>query len=271
MSSPISGFTAIPNPQMLAFMPIQSYLMMYFAGSGWQYGKRRISAMSNEQFNKLGPEDLLRQHSVELKNMIPTLEKSLNDVTPLIKILVQQYGDFLVAALQATPKAVGTVAVGLEQQLFPKSEGSLYDLVEHWLKQQFPNMPDADAHSKAVEIVEENPLQLAAIQKQKDYERQQLLAKEAHTRLVRGKTVIAPTGATAPVRFKQGAGQSAKMERLRLIRVIVTAGKTLKILLAKQRKGTATGNDISKLGKLPVILKQYQQRLVNLLDRYRFN
>jgi len=41
----------------------------------------------------------LRQHSVELKNMIPTLEKSLNDVTPLIKILVQQYGDFPVVAV----------------------------------------------------------------------------------------------------------------------------------------------------------------------------
>ncbi len=60
MSSPISGFTAIPNPQMLAFMPIQSYLMMYFAGSGWQYGKRKISAMSNEEFNKLTPEQLLQ-------------------------------------------------------------------------------------------------------------------------------------------------------------------------------------------------------------------
>ncbi len=106
MSSPISGFTAIPNPQMLAFMPIQSYLMMYFAGSGWQYGKRKISAMSNEQFNKLTPEDLLAQHSIELKNMLPTLNKTLNDVTPLVKTLIIQYGDFIKEALHAIGPAI---------------------------------------------------------------------------------------------------------------------------------------------------------------------
>ncbi len=106
MSSPISGFTAIPNPQMLAFMPIQSYLMMYFAGSGWQYGKRRISAMSNEEFNALTPESLIAQHSDELKRIMPTLEKSLNDITPLIRILIEQYGDFIKEALKALPQAL---------------------------------------------------------------------------------------------------------------------------------------------------------------------
>ncbi len=112
MSSPISGFTAIPNPQMLAFMPIQSYLMMYFAGSGWQYGKRKISAMSNEEFNKLTPERLLEQHSDELKRVMPTLEKTLNDVTPLIKILVEQYGDFIKEALKALPQALQNIIGG---------------------------------------------------------------------------------------------------------------------------------------------------------------
>ncbi len=117
MSSPISGFTAIPNPQMLAFMPIQSYLMMYFAGSGWQYGKRKISAMSNEQFNKLTPEELLQKHSIELKNMLPTLEKTLKDVTPLIKILIEQYGEFIVEAIRVTPKVAQTTGFDIGTEI----------------------------------------------------------------------------------------------------------------------------------------------------------
>ncbi len=106
MSSPISGFTAIPNPQMLAFMPIQSYLMMYFAGSAWQFGKRKISAMSNEEFNKLTMKTLLEEHTIELKSVIPTLERSLNDITPLIRVLIEQYGDFIKEALAAIPQAI---------------------------------------------------------------------------------------------------------------------------------------------------------------------
>ncbi len=110
-------------------MPIQSYLMMYFAGSGWQYGKRKISAMSNEQFNKLTPEQLLQQHSIELKNMLPTLEKSLNDVTPLVKILIEQYGDFIIEAIKVMPKVVENVGAGLGKQIFDIGEGSLLDLL----------------------------------------------------------------------------------------------------------------------------------------------
>ncbi len=106
-------------------MPIQSYLMMYFAGSGWQYGKRKISAMSNEEFNKLTPERLLEQHSDELKRVMPTLEKTLNDVTPLIKILVEQYGDFIKEAIAAVPQALqNIIGGGGEFQNIPTTSGT---------------------------------------------------------------------------------------------------------------------------------------------------
>ncbi len=87
-------------------MPIQSYLMMYFAGSAWQFGKRKISAKSNEEFNKLTMKTLLEEHTMELKSVIPTLEKSLNDITPLIAVLIEQYGDFIKEALKAVPQAL---------------------------------------------------------------------------------------------------------------------------------------------------------------------
>ncbi len=113
MSSPITGFTAIPNPQMLAFMPIQSYLMMYFAGAGWQIGKRKISAIPNPEFNKMSANDLLKGFTADLRETIPTLISSMNDVTPLIEVLIKQYGDFIKAAIQAAPQAVQTIAGAL--------------------------------------------------------------------------------------------------------------------------------------------------------------
>ncbi len=113
MSSPISGFTAIPNPQMLAFMPIQSYLMMYFAGAGWQIGKRKISAIPNEEFNKMSANDLLKGFTADLRETIPTLESSMQDITPLVNILVKQYGDFAREIINVVPQVAQTVAGAL--------------------------------------------------------------------------------------------------------------------------------------------------------------
>ncbi len=103
MSSPLSGFTAVPNPQMLAFMGAQSFIMMFQAGEGWQYGKRRISAMSNEDFNKLTPERLLQNQAATLRSSLGTIEKSMNDMTPMIATIIHQYGEFLKVVIRETP------------------------------------------------------------------------------------------------------------------------------------------------------------------------
>jgi len=125
MSSPISGFTAIPNPQMLAFMPIQSYLMMYFAGAGWQIGKRKISAIPNNEFNNMSANDLLKDFTADLRETIPTLERSLQDITPLIRVLIEQYGDFVKEAIAALPQALqNVIGGGGEFQNIPTTGGS---------------------------------------------------------------------------------------------------------------------------------------------------
>ncbi len=113
MSLPLTGFTAVPNPQMLAFMPIQSYLMMYFAGAGWQIGKRKISAIPNDTFNKMSANDLLKGFTADLRETIPTLISSMNDVTPLVKVLIEQYGDFIKEVINVTPQVAQSIAGGL--------------------------------------------------------------------------------------------------------------------------------------------------------------
>ncbi len=109
MSSPLSGFTAVPNPQMLAFMGAQSFIMMYQAGEGWQYGKRRISAMSNEEFNKLTPEMVLEKQAVVLRNSLGTIQNSMDAMTPMIRTIVEQYGDFIREMIASIPQAVSNI------------------------------------------------------------------------------------------------------------------------------------------------------------------
>ncbi len=101
MSLPISGFTAVPNPQMLAFMGAQSFIMMQMAGAGWQYGKRKISAMKNEEFNALTVNSLLQKEVADVRQAIPTIIQSMNDMTPMVSEIVKQYGDFILAAVNA--------------------------------------------------------------------------------------------------------------------------------------------------------------------------
>ncbi len=61
MSLPISGFTAVPNPMMLSFLATQGFAIMYYGGAGWQFGKRKVSGMSNEEVNNMTPNDFLQR------------------------------------------------------------------------------------------------------------------------------------------------------------------------------------------------------------------
>ncbi len=146
MSSPLSGFTAVPNPQMLAFMGAQSFIMMFQAGEGWQYGKRRISAMSNEDFNKLTPERLLQNQAATLRSSLGTIEKSMRDMTPMIRTIVSQYGDFLLEIIKVLPKVsqdvVKEVLASIPEGGFPgKGDKQIIEI----LKRLIPSLPSATA------------------------------------------------------------------------------------------------------------------------------
>ncbi len=116
MSLPISGFTAVPNPQMLAFMATQSFLMMQMAGAGWQYGKRKISAMSNIEFNKLSTNQLLSNETADVRKAIPTIEASMNDMTALMAPIVAQYADFIKEAIKGAGQGLTTLLGGTGDQ-----------------------------------------------------------------------------------------------------------------------------------------------------------
>ncbi len=94
-------------------MAIQSFVMMYQAGEGWQYGKRKQSAMTNEEFNKQTPISIMENQAATLQAALPTIQKSLNAMTPLIHIIVEQYGDFAKEIIKVLPETIKSVTGGV--------------------------------------------------------------------------------------------------------------------------------------------------------------
>jgi len=274
MSLPISGFTAVPNPQMLSYMMSQSWIMMYAAGGAWQYGKRRISAMSNEEFNKLLPIDLLKEHTVMLREAIPTIQQSIQDMTPLINTLMTQFGTFINEAIKAIPQAVTNIlgTPGGEFSNIPTTGGTGGALPPqmasflHYFKtvsQATKVKPsevflgqEEQTHAQRVEIQRLQTIKNQNLAKALEVQRLRQIVKTAQ----QGKA-IAPFQGNKP-----RAGQSQIMERKRLIGFIQSTTRNLNLA-----KSWRAGGQRDKVVAFHIkALKEHRQKLVNLLDRYRF-
>ncbi len=105
-------------------MATQSFLMMQMAGAGWQYGKRKISAMNNEEFNALTVNELLNKEVADVRSAIPTIIQSMDHMTDMVGPIVAQYGDFVREALRALPEAARNVFGGETQTNVAVSSGS---------------------------------------------------------------------------------------------------------------------------------------------------
>ncbi len=92
----LSGFLPIPLAMMIPFMGAQSLVLGKAFGEGFQYGKRKISAMTNEEFNKLTPSDIAANSRKELQDMIPSMKASITDM--------RDFQSFIVHELIATAK-----------------------------------------------------------------------------------------------------------------------------------------------------------------------
>ncbi len=91
----------LPLAMMIPFMGIQSAVMAKQFGENFQYGKRRISAMSNEEFNKLTPAKLQANANAELKSMIPSMEQSVIEMREFQTFLIREFLQMLNDAIGA--------------------------------------------------------------------------------------------------------------------------------------------------------------------------
>ncbi len=120
---PISGFTPIPLPMMIPFMGLQSAIIGQQFGLNFQYAKRKISAMSNDEFNKLTPQQLQIEVAAQIKAAIPTMQQSIQDMLPLTQTIIAEFGRYLNATIQAVPALTASVSNQLVETFFPTAYG----------------------------------------------------------------------------------------------------------------------------------------------------
>ncbi len=80
----------IPLAMMIPFMATQSLVMGEAFGKAFQFGKRKISAMSNEEFNKLEIEQVASEMFESYKNIDMSLRESIEKSQDLQEFIVQQ-------------------------------------------------------------------------------------------------------------------------------------------------------------------------------------
>ncbi len=91
----IGFFAPLPIALMLSFMTAQSLMMMLGAGRAWQYGKRQISAMSNEEFNKYTPKDMIDETMADIREMIPSLKQNMQDMKSLQSFIITEMVSYI--------------------------------------------------------------------------------------------------------------------------------------------------------------------------------
>ncbi len=119
----------LPLAMMIPFMGIQSMVMAKQFGENFQYGKRRISAMSNDEFNKLTPAKLLSNANDELKSQIPLMEASMTDM--------RNFQQFIVKEFLLTIRSIIDAGLGKLIGLTPTEINETVQNIEHFLHGHF--------------------------------------------------------------------------------------------------------------------------------------
>ncbi len=108
----IGFFAPLPIALMIPFMVAQSLAMMEAAGKGWQFGKRKISSLSNEEFNKLTPHKILEDALGEYKLMIPSMTQAFDESRLLQTKIIEVMVGYAVQLLSDIQKGLGVATTG---------------------------------------------------------------------------------------------------------------------------------------------------------------
>ncbi len=91
----IGFFAPLPLAMMMPFMAGQSMMMGDAFGKSYQYGKRKISAMSNEEFNKLTPKDLANDIQADFNAIIPSLGIAIKQSSQFQSLIIREMGEII--------------------------------------------------------------------------------------------------------------------------------------------------------------------------------
>ncbi len=104
-------------------MAAQSFAMGHAFGTSFQYGKRKISSMTNEEFNALSATDLHGELQADIRAMIPNMNVSfktmerfqidiINSMVNTLKLAAEQFFEWITTG-KVTPQIETTTDISL--------------------------------------------------------------------------------------------------------------------------------------------------------------
>ncbi len=88
-------FAPFPLALMLPFMAAQSMMMGDAFGKSFQYGKRKISAKTNDEFNAMTPDDLADEIKTDYAAIIPVVTAAMQDSREFQRVVIQEIGHII--------------------------------------------------------------------------------------------------------------------------------------------------------------------------------
>ncbi len=164
-------------------MAAQSFAMGQAFGTSFQYGKRKISSMSNEEFNNLTPQMAHANIQSDVRQMIPSMNQTfkvmeqfqldiINSMVNTMRLGLEQLGQWITTGKTGTETQTetnftnidysdtGTFEVGSSRgttQVYPRNLKGY----EQWLLDN--NIPEVIAKKKAITVKNTKRLTTAAI------------------------------------------------------------------------------------------------------------
>ncbi len=262
-------------------MATQSLAMGEAFGLGFQYGKRRISAMSNEEFNKITPVKLHQDMQGGVQAMIPEMKQSISNFTMLQTDIIKELVHYASNIINESPELVreflglgksGTGGISgdvLGNLMFEILKGLTGGLITNPLPPAYgehlpppTNVPD-DKGGKFDDF-NKKLAELDRIRQQQEAAARQA---PADAELIKFKERL-PT-----VTSKRKASQSQINEQKRLIDDIATKGRQLKSAYDGERAASNPGQKAIFTQRIKLLeseLLALQKLLVALLERYAF-
>ncbi len=137
----IGFFAPLPLAMMLPFMAGQSMMMGDAFGKSYQYGKRKISAMSNEEFNKLSAQDLAKEIVADFNTIIPSMKTAMAASTEFQGQIIQEMGNIIKSLPAEITKFFGGEGTGTSNTI----EAVIIGLLTKALN--LPSFPGASAET----------------------------------------------------------------------------------------------------------------------------
>ncbi len=256
----------------------QSLAMCEAFGKGFQYGKRKISSMSNEEFNALNFQQLSESLATDYRVMIPSLEQSIRasdklqsaviqEMGDLIKLIPQNIIDFFAGQATAPPPSgryEPTNAVysanGITQ--IRRDSSGLQEQHRNQAQAQYDNFYGPDTSGMTMQEHEANKAKQAKL----DAAARARTEAEAHTKAEQ-KAFEAVLARTGVVTSRRKATQSAIKERNRLIQQIADLSKKIPGYQA-QARGMSPAPKF--LTNAVTAKRSAQAKLTLILQRYIF-